>query len=134
MKLSMGSGGRKSLGEPKPSKKLRKLMLLDFGKYKGIQIEDVPLSYMIFLAGYRMQGSKRVLCELKACRWVQQNKKEIHDFANDYLVSRCWSCGGKLIPVGSSRFNGAAHDDWDGRYLHKKCWKELRNQEENDST
>ena len=42
----------------------------------------------------------------------------------------CDHCEGKLVPVGSSRANGANHDDWDSRRYHKKCWKELKLDEE----
>ena len=107
------------------------IMILDFGKYKGSDMEDVPLAYMVFLAGYRMQGSNRERSDLKGCTWVQLHKKEFHEFAREYLASKCWHCGGKLVPVGGSRVNGAAHEDWDGRYLYKKCWRELKT-EEND--
>jgi hypothetical protein len=103
-------------------------MLLDFGKHKGKSIEDTPLSYIIFLAGYRMIHHKKERCELSGCKWVKEKKPAVHAFANEYLLSRCWHCGGKLVPVGSSRANGASHDDWDGRYLHKKCWLELKSQ------
>ncbi len=85
---------------------------------------------MIFLAGYSLEGTRKVRSNLKGCSWVQHHKKEFHEFANEYLTTRCWHCAGKLVPVGSSRFNGAAHDDWDGRYLHKKCWSELKLEEE----
>jgi hypothetical protein len=37
----------------------------------------------------------------------------------------CWKCGGTLVPIGNARNNGALHDDWNTRHLHKKCWKEL---------
>ncbi len=105
-------------------------MLLDFGKYKGRNVEDAPMDYVIFLAGYSMRGTRRVKSDLRGCSWVQQNRKAIHEFAKEYLLSKCWHCGGKLVPVGSSRNNGAAHDDWDERYLHKKCWRELKSEED----
>jgi hypothetical protein len=108
-------------------------MLLDFGKYRGMEIQDVPVAYMIFLAGYKMQGTRRMKSSLQGCNWVQRNKKEHHEFAKEHLKARCWHCGGKLSPMGSSRANGAAHDDWDDRYLHKKCWCELKAEEESDS-
>ena len=40
-------------------------------------------------------------------------------------IGVCLKCGKKLVPVGSSRVNGKAHDDWDTRRYHKKCWKTL---------
>ena len=100
-------------------------MILDFGKHKGTDIEDVPLEYMIFLAGYRLKGTKRVRADNDGSRWVLTNKKDVREFAEAYLLTKCWHCGGVLVPVGSSRSNGAAHDDWDWRFLHKKCWMEL---------
>ena len=105
-------------------------MILDFGKYKGQNIEDVPLTYIVFLAGYVIQrGGKRVRSELQACKWIQEHKQEVHEFAKSYLTNLCWHCGGKLKPIGTSRKNGAAHDDWDDRYLHKRCWIELKTEE-----
>jgi hypothetical protein len=29
--------------------------------------------------------------------------------------------------------NGAAHDDWDGRILHKACWKDLKDSEKDSA-
>ncbi len=107
-------------------------MILDFGKHKGSEVEDVPLAYIIFLAGYRMQGTKREKSDLKGCIWVQHRKKELHEFAKGYLATRCWHCGSKLVPVGGSRANGANHEDWDGRYLHKMCWRELKTEEDDE--
>jgi hypothetical protein len=37
---------------------------------------------------------------------------------------RCTWCDGKLVPIGSSRLNGARHRDWRTRIMHKKCWVE----------
>lgn len=101
-------------------------MLLDFGKYKGIHVKDVPLPYVIFLAGYRMNGTNREASELQGCSWVRLHKKDVHEFAKNFLTTKCWHCGRKLVPVGHARINGATHEDWDGRYLHKKCWSELK--------
>jgi hypothetical protein len=98
-------------------------MLLDFGKHKGKNIEDVPLEYIIFLAGYRLQAYKREECELEACKWVKINKQSIQQYANNYLQGRCWHCGRKLVPIGQTRVNVAGHEDWDDRYLHKWCWR-----------
>ncbi len=108
-------------------------MILDFGKYKGWDVHNLPLTYMIFLAGYKMRGTLRHESDLQASKWVSTHKSDVANFAKAYLKDKCWHCGSKLVPVGSSRTNGAGHDDWDGRYLHKKCWKELKDEEENDS-
>jgi hypothetical protein len=52
------------------------------------------------------------------------------EFAESYLRGKCYHCGEKLVPIGNGRANGAAHEDWDGRYLHKKCWVELKSEED----
>jgi hypothetical protein len=108
-------------------------MLLDFGKHKGTEIEDAPLSYVIFLAGYRLVGSKRMKSDLAGCKWVHEHRKDVYDYARAYLENICWHCGNKIVPVGSSRMNGAAHDDWYDRYLHKQCWRKLKQQEDLDA-
>ena len=36
--------------------------------------------------------------------------------------SLCNCCGGRLVPVGDARANGACHRDWASRRYHKKCW------------
>ena len=108
-------------------------MILDFGKHKGKDIEDVPLEYMIFLAGYRLKGTKRVKSDNDGSRWVKSNRKEVREFANDYLLTKCWHCGHLLVPFGNARSNGAAHDDWDGRILHKACWKDLKDSEKDSA-
>lgn len=41
-------------------------------------------------------------------------------------ANNCTHCGGKLVAIGTARSNGKNHDDWTGRTLHKKCWKELQ--------
>ena len=38
----------------------------------------------------------------------------------------CEWCGGVLVAVGNARENGADHDDWVSRKLHKKCYKEKK--------
>ena len=37
----------------------------------------------------------------------------------------CHECGKALVPIGYSRFNGKAHQDWGSRSLHKKCWRKI---------
>jgi hypothetical protein len=100
-------------------------MILDFGRYRGRSVEDIPLTYMIFLAGYKMMGSKRMKSDLEASKWVEKNKSELRTHALTYLEGRCWHCGQKLVSIGPSRENSALDEDWNSRYLHKKCWREL---------
>jgi hypothetical protein len=40
---------------------------------------------------------------------------------------KCWYCDKQIQSIGTSRLNGACHDDWKLRTLHKKCFKELVN-------
>jgi hypothetical protein len=35
----------------------------------------------------------------------------------------CLACGKPLVPIGSARVGGAAHDDWDTRLYHKSCMR-----------
>lgn len=44
----------------------------------------------------------------------------------------CSWCGGVLVAVGSARANGADHDDWSTRKLHKRCYKEKKEVEEEE--
>lgn len=43
---------------------------------------------------------------------------------------KCKFCNEPLVSVGNKRKNGANHTDWEGRDLHKKCWKIIRKEEE----
>ena len=45
---------------------------------------------------------------------------------------KCEWCGNRLVAVGHSRSNGADHDDWSSRKLHKQCYKEKLKEEERD--
>ncbi len=101
-------------------------MILDFGKHKGRDINDLPLKYVKFLAGYTMRGTQRHESDLPASKWVTTHKSDVANFAKAFLKDKCWHCGSNLVPIGSSRANGAGHDDWKERYLHKRCWKELK--------
>ena len=105
-------------------------MILDFGKYKGSKVDEVPFKYILFLAGCRMVGTQRRKCTLDGSIWIKQNKGEFRAYAESLLEGKCLHCGSKLVPIGSSRMNGACHSDWDGRYLHKQCWKELKEEED----
>ena len=100
--------------------------ILDFGMHKGRHFDDVPLAYKMFLAGWRLDGVHAIQANPShAGKWVQEHKPRIHDYACQYLEGRCLSCGGKIVPIGSSRRNGAGHNDWDGRHLHKRCWRQI---------
>jgi hypothetical protein len=117
------------VGNPKVTVNEDAHMTLDFGKHRGTMLQDAPLQYMIFLAGYRMWYTERIPTDLPGYHWVKTNKSAVCASAEAYLRSRCWHCGEKLVPIGNMRSNGACHDDWEDRHLHKACWKLLKNKQ-----
>lgn len=42
----------------------------------------------------------------------------------------CQLCFKHKVPIGNSRKGGKEHNDWESRKYHKKCWKEI--QEDNE--
>jgi hypothetical protein len=44
----------------------------------------------------------------------------------------CVDCLRPLVVVGNSRANGRRHNDWSSRLLHKRCWKSLMNEYEDE--
>lgn len=42
---------------------------------------------------------------------------------------KCKLCKKTLKAIGNSRKNGANHNDWKSREYHKKCWKEVKDNE-----
>jgi len=42
------------------------------------------------------------------------------------MKNKCLYCGKPIVAIGTSRENGAFHNDWKGRKYHKKCFKELQ--------
>jgi hypothetical protein len=95
--------------------------VITFGKYRGHQLKDVPLNYILWIGGYRWDAEKHKLWQS-----VFRGIKEYHQNVKDYLESlkQCVACNGPLVPIGSSRQNGASHSDWEGRLLHKQCWQQ----------
>lgn len=59
--------------------------------------------------------------------WLWANEKKTIDHARMYVRDHhlCCQCFSYMPPVGYDRSNGKAHDDWDGRFLHKHCWRQL---------
>lgn len=70
--------------------------------------------------------------------WLSHNKKCMEcamSCGNKCIKTSedlCKHCGTKLMPIGNSRINGRAHNDWDTRKLHKKCWLDLKKDDEID--
>ena len=63
---------------------------------------------------------------LQASEWEERNCPEIQSAARVFLMDSCWHCSKKLKQVGHSCLNRADHEDWHGPILHKKCWKDLK--------
>ena len=40
-------------------------------------------------------------------------------------MNLCIYCNKRLVSIGLNRTNGKGHADWEGRTLHKKCWKDV---------
>ena len=57
--------------------------------------------------------------------WLWENKADTIRAARQFAKDRnlCLHCLRRLVPIGDSRANGKAHPDWDGRTLHKQCYK-----------
>jgi uncharacterized protein (DUF3820 family) len=165
-------------------------LVLDFGKYRGRRLGDVPFWYLRFLSLWRwreghlvdimqeyiesqtqeynfsggmsrldatgaralqdlynfarageihhackvirlhqklLAGAVRVSDFIASRLFVRTDKSDYMDAARAILMHRrlCMECGGPLVAIGSARENGAPHDDWEGRVLHKKCWISL---------
>jgi hypothetical protein len=49
--------------------------------------------------------------------WIYRARDE---FKSRYL---CIVCLTRLRPIGTSRLNGYNHHDWEGRIMHKQCWR-----------
>jgi len=88
-------------------------------------------------------------CTLKPCSGCRENNPqweldchkgrcltcdilEYHGIDSSDLTL-CRACSRKLVPIGTARVNGASHEDWDKRRLHKKCWLEQRKQQREES-
>ena len=164
--------------------------VLPFGIYNGVRLDDIPISYLVWLAGraLRQRGSEYKVMEDEA-RFIYKNRHRAqachcggaigpHDVVCEFAplrmttsetedallelvmgpdcpnsfyrgrsklggywgrypdeikilkqylkhdCNRCWDCDWPLQVIGHSRANGANHEDWEGRRLHKTtCWK-----------
>ncbi len=97
-------------------------MKLTFGRHKGQYIKTVPFDYLKFLAG-------ELEYESDAFRFVKTKFPEVVEYSKNSLLGICLHCGSKLVPIGHSRYGGKDHPDWTDRKYHKKCWKELQEDE-----
>ncbi len=64
---------------------------------------------------------------LKAWYWAYLNHRDVVEAARAWISQQklCLHCGKRMPSVGSARRNGAGHDDWEDRKLHKSCWRNL---------
>jgi hypothetical protein len=43
---------------------------------------------------------------------------------------KCLRCGRTLVSIGLDRANGGITPDWDDRKYHKKCYREMKEEED----
>ena len=107
-------------------------VLLDFGKHKGRAIRELPTEYLAFLCCYEHEvahGSDNVERVDRQnpgpTEWLWENRADTIRAARQFAKDRnlCLHCLRRLVPIGDSRANGKAHPDWDGRTLHKRCYR-----------
>lgn len=144
-------------------------MALPFGKFKGLQLSQVPNDYVLWLAGFgrslQKLAQKVYLCDCNLCSQFVANsnsesEEEVFNTLNQcfeqgivplcihteeeqiwwktWMLHRDWIykardefkaryicriCLKRLVPIGTSRYNGRSHGDWEGRITHKQCWR-----------
>ena len=123
-------------------------MKLNFGKFKGDNLSDVPVSYLWWLTCWELDGEKvvSVWADYTGRNWqdkIEDFLETAQNCANKFLLTKhislvwkarklfktrryCAFCYGVMPAIGHSRQNGAKHSDWDYRMLHKECWKRCR--------
>ena len=108
--------------------------VLAFGKYKGSDLSAVPKTYLKFLCcweHYRDDDNKVVTETIEDPReseeYVLRCQFPTVRAAREFVKSErlCFECFRPLVPVGTSRANGAWHDDWGTRRFHKRCWASI---------
>ena len=120
--------------------------VLAFGKYRGQSIAQLPASYLKYLCCWdnvRRNGKvfhqelhvdrepdeiPRTQSYILSKQWPTMKLARQH-----VLDSRlCLECFRPLVPIGTSRANGAWHNDWESRRYHKRCWSRI-DESESDS-
>jgi hypothetical protein len=94
------------------------MFTLTFGKHKGMDLDEVPISYVLWMCGNRLDGTTQVYdISSFALNYVKKNhSKEVLE-AGSFIRRRCWHCGEKLTPIDN---------DWDSRVLHGACYYNLK--------
>ena len=101
--------------------------MIDFGEHNGKELHEAPLTYVVFLAGYRFVKEIRYPDTSDESKWIDTHKPLLREQARHYLSSKCWFCGSAIQPIGHARANGKDHPDWSDRCLHKKCFLHAQN-------
>ena len=124
-------------------------MKLQFGKYKGYSVEDVPADYLWWLTCWDLDDSARVKsiwADYDGQSWQERVRDFLEDAPNcahKYLLRKhirvvwearkiykqrryCAWCHETMPAIGHAREGGADHPDWKTRMLHKQCWQEVK--------
>jgi hypothetical protein len=59
-------------------------------------------------------------------RHRKSSRERILWVSNSISQAQVLALRGALVSLGKLRCNDADHEDWEGRYLHKTCWKVLK--------
>ena len=109
-------------------------MILNFGKHKNLSMEEIPTTYLAWLAMFDLTDCGVSFLTEDDYSGFTKPQKFLWDRRKFFVIGAraemkrrriCYDCLKRLVPVGRSRRFGADHDDWSSRRLHKKCWKEL---------
>ena len=104
--------------------------VLTFGKYRGQTVSQVPATYLKFLCCWEnVRRDGKVYHQefdepLKAQSYILGKQRDTMKRARQYALDNrlCLECFRPLVPIGTSRANGAWHNDWATRRYHKRCW------------
>ena len=109
--------------------------VLAFGKYKGSDLSAVPKTYLKFLCcweHFRNDNTNKVFTETvcdpsEAQAYLLRHQLPSVYAAREFVKNErlCFECFRPLVPVGTSRADGAWHDDWETRRFHKRCWASI---------
>ena len=105
---------------------------LRFGKHRGELVSEVPAEYLKYLCCYRIWRDLNGVHREDRCHWagakfLWERHPDVIAEARRQAADRnlCLWCFRHLVPIGNAREKGRGHDDWDERFLHKKCWRGL---------
>ncbi len=100
---------------------LRTDPVLDFGKFSGRRVSQLPQFYLAWIIGYSRIGSTDITLprEQSTSPDFRHTKPGVYFAALNELVerNRCLVCDKTLVGFKSTK-------DWWTRLLHKKCYNE----------